>query len=369
MSERDLHRTPFDDGTMAKLDLYREYLRAWLPTFIHTPGIKTLNIFDFFAGPGQDCDGKPGSPLVALDEIQTALNLKTVADKPRINLYFNEYNRDKTEALKRLLATDDFILPNVAVTIICKKFEEAFAAWIPIMTGPGANLLFLDQNGVKQVTQPVFQKVVGLPRTDFLFFISSATVNRFKEQPEIRKCVPIMDADFARMNGSNVHRILAEAYRRWLPAKIRYYIAPFSIRKNSNVYGLVFGSGHVLGIDKFLQVAWKMGGDANFDIDDDGIDPSQPSLFATMDTPKKISQYEKLLRKMILDGWVSTNQRIYEFTLEQGMLPRHARDVIKSMIANGDLPKQTIHVSYESCYKQNSTEKIILKGSTNEHHL
>ncbi len=160
-----------------------------------------------------------------------------------------------------------------------KDFQSAFMKWEPSMHGRVANLLFLDQNGVKQITKSVFQTIVQLPKTDFIFFISSSMVNRFRPVPEIRDCVPLTDEDFSRMNGTNVHRIVAESYRRWIPDGLEYYLGSFSIRKGANVYGLVFGSGHPLGIDKFLKVAWKHGGDANFDIDQDGIDPLPPSLF------------------------------------------------------------------------------------------
>jgi len=51
MPKRNLHGKPFDEGTKVKLDLYREYLREWLPVFINSPYVDTLQIFDFFADP------------------------------------------------------------------------------------------------------------------------------------------------------------------------------------------------------------------------------------------------------------------------------------------------------------------------------
>ncbi len=32
--ERDLHNKSFDEGTKAKLAIFRDYLREWLPVFI-----------------------------------------------------------------------------------------------------------------------------------------------------------------------------------------------------------------------------------------------------------------------------------------------------------------------------------------------
>lgn len=72
MGERNLHSKPFDEGTLIKLDLFRFYVREWLPVFISAKKIywKTLNIYDFFAGPGKDVDGKKGTPLIILEELE-----------------------------------------------------------------------------------------------------------------------------------------------------------------------------------------------------------------------------------------------------------------------------------------------------------
>jgi hypothetical protein len=43
------------------------------------------------------------------------------------------------------------------------------------------------------------------------------------------------------------------------------------------VNGLIFGSSHPLGMDKFLQVAWNkdvINGEADFDINRDNVAPS-----------------------------------------------------------------------------------------------
>ena len=117
------------------------------------------------------------------------------------------------------------------------------------------------------------------------------------------------------MNGTNVHRIVANAYREWLPDGLQYYLGSFSIRKGSNVYGLIFGSGHPLGIDKFLKVAWKKGGDANFDIDKDGFDPNQPSL-PGFSKSTKIEVFEKEVEQaVLLDRHLNTNKDVYLLTI------------------------------------------------------
>jgi three-Cys-motif partner protein len=132
MSGRDLHRDPFDEGTQDKLDLYRGYLREWLPVFLNQPNISTINIFDFFAGPGSDVDGKPGSPIIAHQEICSAPNIHKSAHKPDIHLYLNELDPKKfaklTEWTQQPSQQDGF------VHIHTKKldFHEAFQQWCVI---------------------------------------------------------------------------------------------------------------------------------------------------------------------------------------------------------------------------------------------
>lgn len=94
MPIRNLHHNPFDEGTLDKLDLYRDYLREWLPVFINGPALDSINVFDFFAGPGFDVEGNPGSPVITCDEIQKAI---AINQKKRvvIKAYFNEKSSDK----------------------------------------------------------------------------------------------------------------------------------------------------------------------------------------------------------------------------------------------------------------------------------
>ncbi|MDD5169180.1 MAG: three-Cys-motif partner protein TcmP [Syntrophales bacterium] len=353
MPRRDLHLKPYDEGTQDKLDLYREYLREWLPVFINFPSVDTLQIFDFFAGPGSDKTGSPGSPLITCEEIRNALNHCGEKTKT-IKAYFNECAEDKYQDLSSCIDEQKIALPQIKFTIMQNDFHDAFKEWKPLMRGRTANLLFLDQNGVQQITEDIFQIIVRLPLTDVIFFISSAMVNRFKNLPEIRKYVPVLDEDFSQMNGTNVHRILADAYRRWIPEGFTYYLGSFSIQKGPNVYGLVFGSGHPLGIDKFLHIAWRKGGDANFDIDKDGIDPKAPSLFPDFDKPTKISVFEKDLESEVLGRRILTNKEVFIFSLQCGVLAAHAKDALKQMIKDGKLPKQVFRISYDAWTKPNA---------------
>jgi three-Cys-motif partner protein len=269
-----------------------------------------------------------------------------------IVLRFNELNREKAKSLREMLLKSTINVRNLGWDVTQLPFGEAFPVAVPRMSGRVANLVFIDQNGIKEMTRDVFRKLVSLPKTDLLFFVSSASINRFKKSPEIRKYVPIEDKDYDHLDGDNAHRILAMAYRRWLPIDLRYFLASYSIKKGPNVYGLVFGSPHPRGIEKFLNLSWSKGGDATFDIDSDLVDARQLSLFQETERRRKLRDYGVDLRMAIFSGTLRTNKEVFIFGLENGVLAAHSREIIKQMMKSDELPKQFIPISYDAWAKK-----------------
>ncbi|MEI8244813.1 MAG: three-Cys-motif partner protein TcmP [Lentisphaerota bacterium] len=363
MSNSGFHEKSFDDGTLCKLEMYRKYLRAWLPTFINNPYIDTIQIFDFFAGPGYDGEDNPGSPIIASQEIRIALDGGVCRAGMKVKLFLNELDKNKYKALQTNAAVIRDANPEIDVITDNREFSEVFFDNLPVMSRLRvANFLFLDQFGVSEITQRVFESMINLDKTDFIFFISAAIINRVKEHPDIVKYIPpISKDDWQRMTGNNVNRILSDAYQQWIPVNKNYYLGNFSIKKGANVYGLIFGSGHPFGIHKFLHVAWEKGGDANFDIDGDKIDENQPVLFDFLNKPTKITEFEHAFEAKVLQRELVNNKQVYIFSLQHGVLASHARDALKNMCKDGKLPNQCFHISYDA-WKKNGDEPIIYNG-------
>ena len=93
---KDHHGEPYDEGTLCKLNLYREYLHSSIPVFLSEggPNVDLVNVFDFFAGPGQDMNGSPGSPLIAVEELSVYANLIAQGNR-KVTLFLNEKNKRK----------------------------------------------------------------------------------------------------------------------------------------------------------------------------------------------------------------------------------------------------------------------------------
>lgn len=330
---KDIFDEPFDDGTLAKLAIYTHYLKEWAPVFLakKVPIWKTIQIFDFCAGRGNDGAGVKGSPLVAIEELNKwcehiatkNLTVRLVLSEPR-KKYFDHL----TEVIKPLIRPQFYTSPTHQ-----KEFEQLFEEEYPSMKG-AANLVFIDQNGIKMITKEVFAQIIDLSQTDLLFFISSSFFTRFSESDAFRQYIQIDKKDIEENKYHRIHQTVFNYYKNLIPANKNYYLAPFSIKKGSNIYGLIYGSNHTLGIEKFLSVCWKMDeqrGTANFDVDDDRINPSAPSLFEEFNVPKKIQVFEQDIEELILAKKITTNRQLYHYALLQGFQPAHANKKIEEL--------------------------------------
>lgn len=152
------------------------------------------------------------------------------------------------------------------------------------------------------------------------------------------------------MNGDNALQILSKAYRHsWIPKSIRdsYFLGDFSIKKGANVYGLIFGSKHPYGIQKFLEAAWKLGGYANFDAGNDGYSQTQPSLFEEYSLPLRITDFQHKLEKHLRTKPQKNNHWLYRVGLINGVLPKYVKDVVKRLQREGFI-KNSLNISYNA---------------------
>lgn len=368
MHTADFHEKAFDEETLCKLDIYRQYLRAWLPVFLNRgKNIQCIQIFDFFAGPGHDAVGTPGSPLIAAEEIRSALafNASKIYPDQKIRLFLNEPDDTRFQVLKNETKPSIDSANTKLETYVSKSnFQDIYYKSLDeiLKKNNVANFIFLDQFGVKETTREILQSIWSLATTDMMFFISSSSVNRFKQDKSLRRYIPEMtDEEYIRMNGSNATRILYDAYARWIPEGQEYYLGHFSIKRKSNVYGLIFGSRHPLGMEKFLNVAWdkdKLHGEANFDIDGDGLSSGQPFLFPEMEKPTKIKHFEERLLQALKEHKLKNNKDLYLFGIRNGMLSRHVREAFEKMKRDGILPRQKMSISYDA-WKRDEVQPII----------
>jgi three-Cys-motif partner protein len=365
---RDLHNKPFDEGTNVKLAIFKDYLKEWLPVFLAKKEIiwNTVNIYDFFAGPGCDSNNNQGTPLIILHELE---NYKSeIQNKSlNVNIFFNEYDKIKFNALNENIAK--YLNNDNPYTIKTENldFKICFNQEYPEMLNNknSANLIFLDQTGIKQITAEIFNKIIQLKTTDFIFFISSSTIKRFTEHPAIQAHIKLSPEEIALTPYHKIHRIVVEYYKSLIPIDKKYYLGSFSLKKNAGLYGLVFGSNHLLGMEKFLNTCWAIDperGEANFDIDGDNIKPLQIDMFTNeVKKPKKVEIFEKEVKELIVQKIISSDEELYLFTILSGFRPLHSRKIIDKLVKEKIVLPCTLNLTHNIVKPNFVKTKINLK--------
>lgn len=344
----------FQDATLVKLEIIRLYFIEWISLFFaksrNTAHFKHIYICDFFAGRGSDNAGNLGTAGIILEEIKNhSQNRKAERTDTPVSIILNELNKENYGQLCRYVA--DYVegsdelrtlsdTGKIKIVPRNKPFRDVLDDLrAGLESKDSACLLILDQFGLKDVSCQVFDQLIRFPHTDILFFVPSSFVRRFGDQ----QCISdIFDGDVQSIIESpphEVHRRLCETYRRRIPAGTDYYLAPFSIKKSSNYYGLIFGSGHLRGVDKFLDVAWKIDketGEANYNIDTGSVRPKTPSLFPEGELSTKLDVFKGELVEYIAENR-RTNHDIYRFSLENGFCIRKVNEILKELSNAGTI--------------------------------
>lgn len=348
---RDLHRKPFNEGTLVKLELFRDYITAWLAVFVRSQRVtkKKIRIFDLFCGPGEDAAGQKGSPVLILENLQRlSAQIRTVAYE--VDVYFNDADEAKVTELKQTLSDRKLLTGPYKVHFSSQDFFKIFDTLYTQMLD-SANLLLLDQHGVRFFTADVFKRIRTLPITDTLVFMSASYVSRFKDEPEISQYLETKKIFADHTPYHQVHRALVEYYRSLVPSSEQYFLSPFSVKSGSNIYGVIFGSRNHKGLQKFLETAWSLDpirGEADYDIDREGLVAGQGMLFEEMSKPKKTQLFVQQFEAEVLAGRLRDTGAIYDFVHQQGFLMKHANPVLRRLKTEKRIDGNLTGIAYDS---------------------
>jgi three-Cys-motif partner protein len=364
MPKEDINEKTFDDATLIKLDIFEKYFEEWLPVWLYQPKYNNVLITDFFSGSGCDAAGNPGSPLRilrTLNKFHDDINRTNTT----VRVILNDIRANKISRLRASIESKPAIMEDfqglVSIEYQSESFQNLFLSREDEYRNQ-PNFFFMDQYGIKEVNDAVFNKLISFNCTDFLFFISSSYIRRFARDPAFRGYFPGLDPNILlEARYENIHRIMLDYYRAKLPEDNNARLYPFSIRKGPNIYGLVFGSKHRLGVEKFLKIAWdknRLNGEANFDIDED-FEKRQQDLFEISQQLTKLEIFEKELENLILKRKVITNRELYDYTLESGHPPKHTHDIVSKLKKTGRIEWDSRPgFSYDTCYKKAIIKEI-----------
>lgn len=328
---KDINKQVFQESTNIKLSIFKDYFMQWLPVFLHHSAFSEIYVYDFFAGTGTDIENNPGSSLSLLDTIITYLkDPKTKISKKvnNIKLILNDNDKNKVKELEnnvrtRLEAEDTDINRRLSCEIISCDFQDYIkkAEFNEVLADRRiAKFLLIDQYGFVEVTEKEFSIFTSAKNTDFIFFITSSFLKRFRNSKAVQSR---FNVNFNGVKAEQSHRIVSQYFKSLIPKGKEYYIHQFSLQKEnkSNYYGIIFGSNHTLGMEKFLKVCWDkdpQAGEASYNIDHN-YEPS--SLFAD-EEPIKIQRVKTIIKYLILKGTITNNICGMKFAMMSGCRPK-----------------------------------------------
>lgn len=258
----------------------------------------------------------------------------------------------------------------IQLNLYNQNFEELFSNLLPIIK-QFPSLVYLDQNGIKFLSEKYFLELEKTKQTDFLYFVSASYFWRFGDSKEFKVHLDI-DMSAAKKDPYRfIHRNIIEQLRKKLQSNSKLKLYPYSLRKGANIHGIIFGASHPRAVDKFLSIAWKRNetnGQANFDIDNDKT-KSQLLLFGDKKLTK-IEEFKHNVRDKILKKEIKNNFELLDYVYDEGHIGKHASECLKEMKKNGELDYEGTSplVTYENVYKnKKKIEYKILKNGAIKH--
>lgn len=372
MAKKDFHNAKFDKGTQSKLEVFNEYFKESFPVFLHSPAFKEIFIYDFFAGQGLNSEGEYGTAFNILNEIKRYCN---DIRKSRKRVYIILNDKEKSELLKSnvldffntckskcngecVFSEDDNLI------IKDEDFESYFSRIYPAMLkrNRAAKILYLDPFRFI-IDSDLLDKLINVPSADFICFVPSFYLKRFPDTPAFNKYVDTQKIDIKSAKAVHCHRLIASYYNSLIPKDKEYYIGCFSVRKDSGYFGLIFGSNHTFGAEKFQKVCWKFDavtGEADYNIDRELTYYKQGVLFEEERIPVKIKQFKIDLENEIKLGKIKTDIDAYKFALKNRCLVKHAAEKLKELMREGKIQE---FITVNSDIHKLKTPKTIITNS------
>jgi three-Cys-motif partner protein len=227
-----------------------------------------LLLVDGFAGPGRYATGEAGSPLIMLDAL---LSHKSFGELNGVHFtfLFIEHDKGRVEHLRKEISELGNLPDNVSVDIQHGEFESTFSAVIDPIIEIGAHLIptfaFIDPFGYSSASMSITGRLLDFPRCETLFFLPMSFIHRFvAREGQEAALTSLFGTDEWRsaisLQGPERTACLLELFERQLEQSGGVeYVRSFQLRtQDGNDYRLVFGLGHLKGLEIAKDAMWSV---------------------------------------------------------------------------------------------------------------
>jgi len=333
--------------SQAKLNLFKGYLENYLRVLIQADFCKKINLFDIYCGEGLYDDGKKGSPLLAIDCIKNVrtemLNDKN-SIKP-ISLCVNDFDNQKIEKVKNNIDTNG--LKNFTIEYHNKdadKMLDIVASQVSKCPKDHRNLVFIDPYGYSEINKDKLISLLNNKCTEIILFLPVMQMYRFSEPAfnyedksqyeKLRNFINSFSNYSEIKKSENIFKYI-HFIKNALSINNTYFTCSHYIeREKGFYYALFFIGSHIFGLEKMLDTKWKLDPVKGKGFNQNK-NPNQLSMFDEqmneIDNLREISYLENVIYQIIKQKDATTNIEIYESTLRNEFLPKHANIVLKKL--------------------------------------
>jgi len=342
--------------SQAKLDFYKDYLKRYIPILRLAKFTTSINIFDVFCGTGIYENGAKGSPILAFEAIkESSDNISDFNTQlTPINLFINDLETNKIEQVKEYLQDKN---KNVCKLEFQNKDAVEFLSdinqKIKTQTSKDRNLILIDPYGYKNIKKEYIEQLISNKRnTEIILFLPISQIYRFtdkvlnNEDSNVKALKEFIESFFPNKNHPiyknqlTDEKELIEYIREALTIENNFFSTSYFIQRDNknHFYALFFITPSIYGLEKILEVKWSLN-------EEHGEGFEQPkqmqSLFADQEKESaKQEQYSKL--EQILLNYISANKtvsnnQIYELTLRNMYLKKHANQILSNLHKDGKI--------------------------------
>jgi len=352
MKEKDA-KTNILPHSQAKLNLYKGYLEHYLRVLCNADFCKKINLFDIYCGAGIYDDGNMGSPLLTIDcirKIRTEMENSGKTITP-IFLLVNDNATNKLKNVKDKANYQDII--NFTMEFSNKDANDMLdivSARISKYPTDNRNLIFIDPYGYSDINKEKINNLLRNNCSEIILFLPVMQMYRFtetaflkEEKPHYENLRKFFLSFFNNLIDLNYDSIFAfiQSIKKSLSINDTYYTCSHYIeRGNGSYYAIFFISSNIYGLEKMLETKWK-------------LDPGQGKGFKQRENPAQLSMFEDEIKKFdilqsvstleniiyqeISKNGILTNVELYEISLKNEFLPKHANSALNNLIKKGKI--------------------------------
>ncbi len=254
-----------DEHTLAKHQILRAYLEAWIP--IMSRWNDRLLLIDGFAGPGRYEGGEEGSPLIML---RTLLNHRDFVTNRRttFSFLFIEQDHDRIEHLRGEIQRLGALPANIRVIPpVEANFTDVMGTLFERIKGLALvpTFAFVDPFGYRDTAIGLTGRILSFPKCEVLIYVPLYNIARFVTEAGQETVLTSLYGDDGWKAARHVQGFEAkqDVLHDLFVAALRHhtkFVRSFEMlgRTTNSGYHLFFGTGNEQGLRQMKAAMWKV---------------------------------------------------------------------------------------------------------------